>query len=148
VTDTTPLTPPPRTPPPDEARSTADLISQAFQQLGGLVRGEISLARAELQDGLQTAVAGLAMMAAALVMVITGLNVLAAAIVAGLAEMGLKPGWAALVVGLLFLVAAAILASIGKKSLDPAILAPNRTARNMRRDAETIKEAATNDTRR
>ena len=46
------------------------------------------------------------------------------------------------------LVAAGVLAMTGKNSLDPSILAPNRTARNVRRDAETIKEAATHDTRR
>lgn len=142
MTDTSPHTPPP------EARSTPDLISQAFQHLGNLVKGEINLARAEITDGLQTAVAGIAMMAGALVMVLVGLNILAAAIVAGLTEMGLHPGWAAFIVGVLFLVAAGILAMIGKKSLDPTILAPNRTARNVRRDAATIKEAATHDTRR
>ena len=142
MTDITPDTPPP------EARSTPDLISQAFQHLGNLVKGEINLARAELHDGIQTAVAGIAMMAGALVMVLVGLNVLAAAIVAGLTEMGLHPGWAAFIVGVLFLVAARILVLTGKKSLDPSILAPNRTARNVRRDAATIKEATTNDPRR
>ena len=141
MTDTTPNSPP-------EAKSTPDLISQAFQHLGNLVKGEINLARAEIQDGIQTAAAGVAMMAGALVMVLVGLNVLAAAIVAGLTEMGIHPGWSAFIVGVLFLVAAGILALIGKKSLDPTILAPNRTARNVRRDAATIKEATTNDARR
>ena len=142
MTDITPDIPPP------ETRSTPDLISQALQHLANLVKGEINLARAEIHDGIQTAVAGIAMMAGALVMVLVGLNVLAAAIVAGLTEMGLHPGWSAFIVGLLFLVAAGVLAMTGKKSLDPSILAPNRTARNVRRDAETIKEAATHDTRR
>lgn len=142
MTDTTPDTPPP------EQRSTPDLISQAFQHLGNLVKGEINLARAEIQDGLQTAVAGIALIAGALVLVIVGLNILAAAIVAGLVEMGLHPGWAAFAVGIFFLVAAGILASTGKKVLDPSILAPNRTAKNVRRDAATIKEAATHDARR
>lgn len=141
MTDSSPHTPP-------ETRSTPDLISQALQHLGNLVKGEIALARAEVQDGIQTAVAGIAMMAGALVMVLVGLNILAAAIVAGLTEMGLHPGWAAFIVGVLFLVAAAILVVTGKKSLDPSVLAPSRTARNLRRDAETIKEAATHDTRR
>ena len=141
MTDTTPNA-------PTEAKSTPDLISQAFQHLGNLVKGEINLARAEIQDGIQTAVAGIALMAGALIMVIVGLNVLAAAIVAGLTEMGIHPGWSAFIVGILFLVAAGVLALTWKKALDPSILAPNRTARNVRRDAATIKEAATNDSRR
>lgn len=142
MTDITPDTPPPGT------RSTPDLINQAFQHLTNLVKGEINLARAEIHDGIQTAVAGIAMMAGALVMVLVGLNVLAAAIVAGLTEMGIHPGWSAFIVGVLFLVAAGILVMTGKKSLDPQVLAPNRTARNVRRDAETIKEATTNGSRR
>ena len=95
----------------------------------------------------QAAAIGVGLLAAALVMVLVALNVLAAAIVAGLTEMGLHPGWAALIVALLFLVAAAVMAKSGKAALEPSRLAPTRTARNLKRDVETVKEA-TNDTRR
>lgn len=122
-------------------RSTADLISSAFQHVNGLVRGEISLAKAELQESLRHMLAGVGMIAAAAVMVIVALNVFAAAIVAGLTEAGLHPGWAAFLTGVFFLVAAAILGLIGKKALDPENLMPTRTARNVKRDAETVKEA-------
>lgn len=132
---------------PNETRSTADLISSAFQHVNGLIRGEISLAKAELEDSLRQAVAGVGLMAGALVMVIIGLNVLAAAIVAGLAELGMHPGWAALATGIFFLIAAAILARVGLAALAPSNLMPTRIARNVRRDAETLKEATTHDTR-
>ncbi len=122
-------------------RSTADLISSAFQHVNGLVRGEISLAKAEIQESMKHMMAGIGMMAAAAIMVITALNVFAAAIAAGLTEAGLHPGWAAFLTGIFFLVAAGILAMIGKKALDPENLMPTRTARNVRRDAETVKEA-------
>lgn len=129
---------------PPENRTTADLIQSAFQQLNGLVRGEIALARAEAEESLRRAAVGAGMLAGALVMVLVALNVLSAAIVAGLTEAGMHPGWAALVVGILFLVAAAIMGKAGMAALDPSKLAPNRTARNVRRDVETVKEA-TND---
>lgn len=122
-------------------RSTADLISSAFQHVNGLVRGEISLAKAEIQESMKHMMAGIGMMAAAAIMVVTALNVFAAAIAAGLTEAGLHPGWAAFLTGIFFLVAAGILAMIGKKALDPENLMPTRTARNVRRDAETVKEA-------
>lgn len=122
-------------------RSTADLISSAFQHVNGLVRGEITLAKAELQESLRHMMAGVGMIAAAAVMIVTALNVFAAAIVAGLTELGLHPGWAALVTGVFFLIAGGILWLIGRSALDPEKLMPTRTARNVRRDAETVKEA-------
>ncbi|MEY4984033.1 MAG: hypothetical protein RIR62_2299 [Pseudomonadota bacterium] len=129
---------------PPESRSTAELIQQAFGHINNLVRGEIALARAETEESIRHAAVGVGMLAGALVMVLVALNVLAAAIVAGLAEAGMPPGWAALAVGVLFLVAAAIMARSGKAALDPARLAPSRTARNLKRDVEAVKEA-TND---
>jgi hypothetical protein len=126
---------------PPETKSTPELISSAFQNINGLIRGEIALARAETADSLRAGMAGVGLMAGALVMVITALNVFAAAIVAGLAEMGIHPGWAAFATGIAFLLAAFILAKAGKAALDPARLTPNRTAENIRRDAETLKEA-------
>lgn len=122
-------------------RSTADLISSAFQHVNGLVRGEISLAKAELQESLNHMLAGVGMIAAAAVMAIVALNVFAGAIVAGLTEAGLHPGWAAFATGIFFLVAAGVLGMIGKSALSAENLMPNRTARNVRRDAETVKEA-------
>ena len=129
-----------------ETRTTGELIQTAFQHVNGLIRGEIALARAEAEESLRMAAAGVALFAIALVMVLVALNVLAAAIVAGLAEAGLHPGWAALIVGAFFLIAAGILARLGKKALEPDSLVPRRTARNLKRDVETVKEA-TNDTR-
>lgn len=150
MTNSTSNVPPLSVPPdslPPENRTTAELIQQAFQHINSLVRGEIALARAETEESIRHAALGVGMLAGALVMVMVALNVLAAAIVAGLAEAGMHPGWSALAVGILFLVAAAILGKSGMVALDPARLAPTRTARNVRRDVETVKEA-TNDPRK
>jgi hypothetical protein len=147
MTDSTSNVPPLSVPPsslPPESRTTGELLHSAFQHLNGLVRGEIALARAEAEESIRHAAIGVGMLAGALVMVLVALNVLAAAIVAGLTEAGMHPGWSALVVGILFLVAAAIMAKSGMAALDPARLAPTRTARNLQRDVETVKEA-TND---
>jgi hypothetical protein len=144
VTDPTSHIPPRDLPP--EARTTGELIQTAFQHVNGLIRGEIALARAEAEESLRSAMVGVALLVVALVMVLVALNVLSAAIVAGLAEAGLAPGWAALIVGVLFLLAAALFAKMGKEALSPDNLAPKRTARNLKRDVETVKEA-TNDTR-
>jgi TRAP-type C4-dicarboxylate transport system permease small subunit len=85
------------------------------------------------------------MIIAALVFALTALNVLSAALVAAIAEMGVAPGWAALATGVGFGLIALILALKGAHALKPSSLAPSRTAKNMRRDAETLKEIITND---
>jgi hypothetical protein len=50
-------------------------------------------------------------------------------------------GWAALIVGVLFAIIAFMLASKGMNDLKIKNIAPTRTAKNVRRDAEAVKEA-------
>ena len=126
-------------------RPTGSLVSDALNQISRLIRGEVALARAEVEENIRSAGAGIGMVVAGLVIALTALNVLAAALVAAVAEMGLEEGWAALIVGVLLAVVAAILASSGAKKLSPGSLAPSRTVENLRRDAETLKESTTHD---
>ena len=128
-----------------ETRATGSLVSDALAHMSRLIRGEVALARAEVEENIRAAGTGLGMVVAGLVIALTALNVLAAALVAALAETGLEEGWAALIVGVLLAIVAAILASTGAKRLKPGALAPNRTAENLRRDAETLKESTTHD---
>ena len=72
---------------------------------------------------------------------LTALNVLASALVAGLVELGIDAGWSALIVGVLFAVIAGLLAKKGLNDLKLKSLAPTRTAKNVRRDGEAVKEA-------
>jgi hypothetical protein len=125
---------------PDASKPTGALIGDVLQRLSRLVRGEVALAKAEVEESLRSAARGVVMLVVALVLALVGLNVLAAALVAALAEAGLGPAWSALIVGGIAMVIAVILALVGKNALNPENLAPTRTAENVRRDAEMIKE--------
>lgn len=120
--------------------SARSLVGDVLDHLTNLVRGEVNLARAEVSETLYTAGAALGMIAGGVVLAITALNVLAAALVSALTEWGLQAGWAALIVGLIFAVVAFVLARKGISDLSASSLAPKRTVRNVRRDANVVRE--------
>ena len=111
--------------------STGSLLSDAMTHVSSLVRGEVDLARAEIDQNLRRAGTAIGLLVAAVVISLTALNVLAAAVVSGLAEAGIPAGWAALIVGAGLGIVAAIMASKGTKDLSLSSLAPTRTAKNL-----------------
>ncbi|MCU0789603.1 MAG: phage holin family protein [Nitratireductor sp.] len=117
------------------------LVADALTHVSNLVRNEVNLARAEVSENVKSMAVAVGMLAASLVIAIVALNVLAAALVAAITNMGIDAGWSALIVGVLFAVIAFALASKGMNDLKIKNLAPTRTATNVRRDAEAVKEA-------
>ena len=124
-------------------KSAAGLLSDAIAHMSTLVRKEVDLARAEVSENVSRAGVALGMLAGALVIALTALNVLAAALVAGLTEWGLEAGWASLIVGLLLGAIALVMALKAKNDLKLSNIAPSRTAKNVRRDAQALKEVTT-----
>lgn len=122
-------------------QSTSNLLSDALSRISSLVRGEVDLARSEINDNLSSATAALGMIVGAVVIALTALNVLSAALVAGLTELGVPGEWSALIVGVVFGVIAFAMLQKGKADLKLSSLAPTRTAANVKRDAETVKES-------
>ncbi len=124
-----------------EREGAGTLIGNTFEHLSNLVRGEVDLARAELNESVNRSMTAAGLLVGAIVIALVALNVLAAALTAALAETGLGAGWAALIVGGVLLVVALILATKGKNDLKLQSLAPTRTLANVQRDAHTITEA-------
>ncbi|MCB1426988.1 MAG: phage holin family protein [Zhengella sp.] len=122
-------------------QSTTSLVGNALESLTGLVRSEIDLARAEADQNMRRAGMALGFLAAALVLFLTALNVLAAAVAAGLAELGIDSGWAALIVGVAIALIGWALMQKGLNDLKLSSLAPSRTAENVKRDAQAVKGA-------
>ena len=137
---------------PNASRSTAALLSDALAHVSGLIRKEMDLARAEMSGKITQAGVAVGMIVGAVVLLLTALNVLSAALVAGLARwmagegadeaaLASMTGWAALIVGVIYFVIALILAKKGMNDLKATNLAPTRTAENVKRDAHAVKES-------
>ncbi|MGR3468711.1 MAG: phage holin family protein [Shimia sp.] len=122
-------------------RSTPGLVSDVLTHVSNLVRKEFDLARAEMDENLSRAVVAIGLLVGAVVIALTALNVLAAALVAAIENTGIAPGWSALIVGVLFAAIAGGLAAKGANDLKASSLAPTRTMDNLKQDADTVKEA-------
>lgn len=122
-------------------KSASAILNDALARISGLVRGEFDLARAEVNENLHKAAIAISMIVGALVIALTALNVLSAALVAALTEVGIPGGWAALIVGVGFAIAAYLMLQKGKSDLKLSSLAPTRTAQNVKRDAQIVKDS-------
>lgn len=122
-------------------KSASEILNDALSRISGLVRGEVDLARAEVNENLHKAAIAIGMIVGALVIALTALNVLSAALVAALTEAGIPGGWSALIVGVAFAIVAFLMLQKGKSDLKLSSLAPSRTAANVKRDAQTVKDS-------
>ena len=122
-------------------RAAPGLVSDVLTHVSNLVRKEVDLARTEVSENVTRAGIAVGFLVGALVIALVALNVLAAALVAALTALGLDAGWAAIIVGGVLALIAFLMVSKGIKDLKLSSLAPTRTARNVQRDAETVKES-------
>ena len=125
-----------------EDRSVAELVQQASQQTAQLVRDELRLAQAELQEKGRHAGIGAGMFGGAGLVALYGVGVLLATVVMALAT-AMDPWLAGLIVGLVLLAAAGVLALTGKKQVDQATPpVPEQAIESTQRDVNTVKERA------
>ncbi|WP_417525996.1 phage holin family protein [Marinovum sp.] len=122
--------------------STSSLLGDAMTHVSSLVRNEVDLARAEIDQNLRRAGTAIGLLVAALVVALTALNVLVGAIVAGLTEAGMDAGWAAFFVGVVLAAIAYFFVQKGLNDLKLSSIAPSRAAANVQRDVEAVKGAA------
>ena len=122
--------------------TAGSLITDVLGHVSALVRKEMDLARAEMSENAKKAAVAVGLLVGAVVVALVALNVLAAALVVGLAEvMGDAGEWAPLIVGGLLAVIAFVMIAKGVNDLKGSSLAPTRTARNLKRDGEVVKES-------
>jgi lipopolysaccharide export LptBFGC system permease protein LptF len=126
---------------PDRHTPTAELVSQAAEQLSTLVRDEIALARAELMQKGKRAGTGAGLFGGAGLLGWYGLGLLL--ITAVLALDIVWPAWlAALVVAAAVLLIAGVLALVGKTQIQRAVPPiPQGAKDSITADVEKIKSA-------
>lgn len=126
---------------PRETRSVPDLIGDLMREGNELLRTEGRLIRSEISDKIRQVEVGGGSILAGAICLLVALNVLAAALVAALANVAqMGPAWAALIVGVVIAAIGAMLLAKGKKDLEPSNLTPEMTAQQLRKDGQLVKE--------
>ena len=120
-------------------RPVAALLSDLAGETSTLVRQEIALFKAELNEKLGRMGVGAGALAAAGVLAFTGWLALVAAAILGLSIV-LAPWLAALIIGILVIALGAGLALFGKSRLKVDALVPRRTLNSLREDQAWIRD--------
>jgi hypothetical protein len=120
-------------------RSVATLLADLANETGMLLRQEIALFKAELQEKLGQLGWGIGSLAVGGLIAFSGWLVLLAAAVLGLSTV-VAPWFAALIVGLVVLALGAALLLFGKSRLDTEALVPRRTLNSLRDDEAWIRD--------
>ena len=125
-----------------DERSLKELIGDLSGSISTLFRKEIQLARAETSEKITQSMVAVGAVAGGAILALAALIVLLQALVIAIAEMGVPPALAALIVGLVVAAIAYFMIHKGTNDLKASSLAPDRTMDSLRRDAQLVKEQA------
>ena len=132
-------------PPAKDERSVGELVQQLSQQTSTLVRQEMRLAQAELQEKGKRAGRGAGMFGGAGLVALYGVGALIAAAIMVLGT-ALEPWLAAVIVGVVLLAVGGILALVGRSQVKKATPAkPEQAMESVQRDIDEVKARARND---
>ena len=119
--------------------SLGEIIGGLATDIQDLVRGEIALARSELDQKFERVTAAALWLIGGALFAFAGLVVFAQGIAWALALV--LPVWAAfLVIGVVIIIAGAIVARSGLAMLSLKSLTPDRTTASLQKDARVVKE--------
>jgi hypothetical protein len=123
----------------EQRMSLRELVGGMAEDARDLVRGEVALARAEMEQKVDRVTAGVISLFGAMMLAYSGLIIVLIAAAQALTRV--VPDWAAsLIVGTIVLLIGTILAGMARKALSPSGMVPHRTIRNVEADARVIKE--------
>jgi len=123
-----------------DQRSLGELFGDLSRQMSALVRQEIELARAEVTGKATAAARDVAIMGSGIGLLYAALLVLLGAAVLFLADQGVSPWLAALVVAIVVAAIGGLLVMSSRQALASRDMAPKRTVETLRDDAEWAKE--------
>ncbi len=116
-----------------------ELLGSVATDIQDLVRGEVRLARAELDQKLDRIIMAAIWLVGGALVAFAGLVVILQGVAAALALV--LPTWAAsLIVGVLIVIVGALFARSGLAMLSLKTLTPDRTASSLSKDAQVVKE--------
>lgn len=125
--------------------STLSLLGDVAGGIGRIIRGEIALVRADVERSVAQVTGAVAMLAAAAIMALVGLNALAGSATLGLVAAGLPAPAATLTVGIVLLAAALFFLNRGLVRLRPRNLVPFTSADSIRSDLQLFVKTEKSD---
>jgi xanthine/uracil permease len=121
-------------------RSLGELFAELARETSTLVRQEVELAKTEMTHKASRVGKSVGMLAVGGAIAYAGLLAILAAIIIGLAALGV-PWWlSALLVGLVVAAVGYLLVQKGRDALKQADLAPRQTIETLKEDAAWVKE--------
>lgn len=124
---------------PDGSHSLGELLGNVAIDIQELVRGEVRLARSELDQKLDRVIMAAIWLLGGALVGFAGLVVILQGVAAALALV--LPTWAAsLIVGVLIVVVGALFARSGLSMLSLKSLTPDRMTSSLQKDVDVVKE--------
>ena len=125
-----------------ESRSIPELISALTGDLANLVRKESELVRTEVSEKVGQVGKAASHMSVGAALLLGAFLVLLQALVIALSKV-MDPLWASLLVGFGVGLLGFVMVKGGANKIRPAELAPDRTSRQLQKDAQMVKEQVT-----
>ena len=122
-----------------ETRTIPELVSALTGDLANLVRKESELVRAEVSEKLSQALHAGAQLGVGAALLLGAFQVVLAALVLALSKL-MDPLWASILVALVVGIAGFVLIRNATSKVKPANLAPDRSVRQLGKDARLVKE--------
>jgi len=119
------------------------LVGEALRESTDLAQKEFALFRSEMTQNVRTIFIGLALVVVAAIFAIAAIMLFTEALVDWLATVVNSEALAALIVGGVLAVIAIGLGLYGRHAMSSSSLAPQRTVRSLKRDAEVLSERVT-----
>jgi len=123
----------------NDDRSLGELFGELTRQMTTLVRQEVELARTEMTANASRVARSAAMLIAGGVIAYAVVLALVAAVIIGLATLGMPAWLSALLVGAVVVIVGVILAQRGIQAVKGHDLAPRRTIETLKEDAELAR---------
>ena len=128
--------------PERDNRSLSQLIVDLQRESSTLVRDEVALVRAEINEKVSQALNGAISLLMGALVAFSALIIVLVAISELLVTFDIVRWLAYLIVGGIVLIIGAVMLMKGRSNLQPSNLAPRRTAEELRRDREMVREQA------
>jgi hypothetical protein len=129
---------------PDTSNQTIQgLVGEALRESTDLAQKEFTLFRTEMTQNVRTLFMGLAMVVVAAIFAIAAIMLFTESLVEWLARVLESEALAALIVGGAMAIIAIGLGLYGRHAMTASALAPQRTVRSLKRDAEVLSERVT-----